>query len=104
VICDLLRDFKLAAVLQIRRDAGRAESVIADPRFDAGRFRAPADDAVSVLLEKGIGCKLSGLAAGSTEQIAVDVIANAGCFDIIVQALIETVMARDVMLFSAFFV
>ncbi len=26
----------------------------------AGRFRAPADDAVSALLEEGIGCKLLG--------------------------------------------
>ena len=31
--------------------------MIANPRFDAGRFRAPADDAVGVLLEEGIGCK-----------------------------------------------
>src|ERR1700731_1983289 len=53
VISDLLRDFEFSAVLQIGRDAGRAEGMIADPRFDAGRFRAPADDAVGVLLEKG---------------------------------------------------
>jgi hypothetical protein len=33
--------------------------MIANPRFDAGRFRSPADDAVSVLLEEGIGCKLA---------------------------------------------
>ena len=56
VVSDLLRDFELAAVLQIRRDAGRAEGMTANPRFDAGRFRAPADDAVGVLLEEGIGC------------------------------------------------
>jgi hypothetical protein len=30
--------------------------MIANPRFDAGRFRAAADDAVGVLLEEGIGC------------------------------------------------
>ena len=38
--------------------------MIADPRLDAGRFCAPADDAVSVLLEEGIGCNLAGLADG----------------------------------------
>jgi hypothetical protein len=38
--------------------------MIADARLDAGRFRAPADDAVGVLLKEGIGCKLTGLAAG----------------------------------------
>src|SRR5260370_24449289 len=67
MVGDLLCHFQLAAVFQIRRDAGRAESMIADPRFDACRFRAPADDAVGVLLEEGIGCKLSGLAAGGAE-------------------------------------
>ena len=56
MVSDLLRHFQLAAVLQIGRDAGRAEGMIANPRFDAGRFRAPADDAMGVLLEEGIGC------------------------------------------------
>jgi hypothetical protein len=60
-----------AAVLQIRRNAGRAEGVVAEAGFDAGRFRPPADDAVGVLLEEGIICKLAGLAAGGAEEIAV---------------------------------
>ena len=81
MVSDLLRHFQLAAVLQIRRNAGRAESMITNPRFDAGRFRAPADDAVGVLLEEGIGGKLAGLAAGAAEEIAVDVIGDGGRFD-----------------------
>ena len=104
MVSDLLCYFQLAAVFQIRRDAGRAESMIANPRFDAGRFRASADDAVSILLEKGIGCKLTGLAAGAAEEIAVDVIGDAGRFDIVVQTLVETVMAGNVVLLAAFFV
>jgi hypothetical protein len=87
MVGDLLRHFQLAAVLQIRRNAGRAEGVIANARFDTGRFRAPADDSVGVLLEEGIGCKLAGLAAGGAEKIAVDVIGDAGRFDIVVQTL-----------------
>ena len=63
MVSDLLRDFQFAAVLQIRRDAGRAEGMIANPRFDAGRFRAPANDAVGVLLEEGIAGQLASLAA-----------------------------------------
>ncbi len=55
VVGDLLRHFQLAAVLQIRRDAGRAKGMIANARFDAGRFRTPANDSVGVLLEEGIG-------------------------------------------------
>jgi hypothetical protein len=71
VVGDLLCDFEFSAVLQIRRNAGRPKGMIADPRFDAGRFRAPADDAMGVLLEKGIGCKLAGLSAGGAEEIPV---------------------------------
>src|ERR1700736_6132241 len=104
MVSDLLRHFQLAAVLQIRRNASRAESMITNPRFDAGRFRPPADDAVGVLLEEGIGGKLTGLAARTAKEIAVDVVGDAGRFDILVQTLIETVMTGDVVLFTAFFV
>jgi hypothetical protein len=76
--------------------------MIANPRFDAGRFRSPANDAVGVLLEEGIGCKLTGLAAGGAEEIAVDIIGDAGRFDIIVQTLIETMMTGNVVLLTAF--
>ena len=48
-----------------------------------------------VLLEEGIGCQLAGLAAGGAEEITVDVIANAGRFDIALQILIETVREGD---------
>src|ERR1700738_3200602 len=103
MVSDLLRDFEFAAVLQIRRNPGRAESMIANPCFDASRFRAPADDAVGVLLEEGIVCNLTGLAAGAAEEIAVDVLGDAGRFDIIVQTLIETMMTGNVVLLTAFF-
>jgi hypothetical protein len=76
--------------------------MITNPRFDTGRFRAPADDAVGVLLEKGIGGKLAGLAAGAAEEIAVDVIGDAGRFDVVVQILIEAMMAGKVVLLAAF--
>jgi hypothetical protein len=39
LVSDLLRDFEFTAVLQIRRDAGCAAGMIANPRFEAGRFR-----------------------------------------------------------------
>jgi hypothetical protein len=78
MVSDLLRYFQLAAVLQIGGDPSRAEGMIANPRFDAGRFRTPANDAVGVLLEEGIGGKLAGFAAGGAEEIAVDVVGDAG--------------------------
>ena len=98
MVSDLLRYFQLAAVLQIRRDPGRAESMIADACLHAGRFRTPADDAVGVLLEEGIGGKLPGLAAGAAEEIAVGVVGDAGRFEIVVQTLIETMMTGNVVL------
>jgi hypothetical protein len=104
MVCDLLRHFQLTAVLQVRRDAGRAEGIIANPRFYAGGFRPPPDDAVGVLLEEGIGCKLAGLAPGGAEEIAVDVIGDTGRFDVIVQTLIEAMMTGNVVLLAAFFV
>jgi hypothetical protein len=50
MVSDLLRYFQLPAVPQIGRDAGRPEGMIANACFNAGRFGAPADDAMSVLL------------------------------------------------------
>jgi hypothetical protein len=50
VIGDLLRDFERAAVLEVRGDAGGAERVVADLRFDAGSGCSPLNDAVGVLL------------------------------------------------------
>ena len=53
---------------------------------------------------QGIGGKLASLAPGGAEETAVDVISDAGPLDIIVQTLIETVMAGNVVLLAAFFV
>ena len=59
---------------------------------------------MGILLEEGVGGQLAGLAAGAAEEIAVDVLGDAGRFDIIVQTLIETMMAGNVVLLTAFFV
>src|SRR5260370_25006522 len=101
MVGDLLRDFQLTAVVQIRRDAGRAESMIANPRFDAGRLRAPADDAVGVLLKEGIGCKLPGLTAGTAGEKAPDVIGDAGRFAIISQTVIVRIITKITLLHRA---
>jgi hypothetical protein len=77
---------------------------LTDSRLDAGSFRAPADNAVGVLLEEGIGGELAGFAAGATKEIAVDIIGDAGRFHVIVQTLIEAMMTRNVVLLTAFFV
>jgi len=78
--------------------------MIADACLDAGRFRPPADDAVGVLLGEGIRGQLSALSAGAAKEIAVDVLGDAGRFDIVVQTLIEAMMTGNVVLLAAFFV
>src|SRR5258708_15163248 len=90
MVSDLLSHFQLAAVLQIRRDPGRAEGMIANPRFDAGRFRPPADDAVGALLEQGIGGELAGLAAGGAGEKAGDGLGDSRRLGLNVQTLIQT--------------
>jgi hypothetical protein len=47
MVGDLLRHFQFAAVFQIGGDTGRAEGMIANPRFEAGRF----DIVVQTLIE-----------------------------------------------------
>ena len=67
---NLLRQFQLAAVFQISGDTGRAKGMIADPRLDDARLRpsASADDAVSILLEEGIGAKADVTSIPGTES------------------------------------
>jgi hypothetical protein len=77
--------------------------MIANPRLDAGCFRPPADDAVGVLLEEGIDCQLASLAAAGAEEIAVDVISDAGGLDVVLEILIQIMMAGNVVLLTAFF-
>jgi hypothetical protein len=57
-------------------------------------FNLPPDDAVGILLEEGIGRKPAGLTAGGAEEMVVYVIVNSGRFDIVLQALIETILMR----------
>ncbi|MFY9986042.1 MAG: hypothetical protein WAK31_14855 [Chthoniobacterales bacterium] len=59
---------------------------------------------MGVLLEEGIGCQVTGLATGAAEERAVDVIGDAGRFDIVVQTSIEMMMTGNVVLLAAFFV
>jgi len=68
VIGHLLRDFELAAVAQIFRDAGRAERVATDLRLDAGVGRAPTDHAVHVGLAHRPARECTRLAFGRGKE------------------------------------
>jgi len=63
VVFHLLGFFERAAVLQIRRDAGRAEAMIAELGGDVGGSSAPADHRVGVRLGQGCAGEQPALAA-----------------------------------------
>ena len=54
---DSLSGFKGAVILQKICDTGRPESMIADARLYAGGFGPALDDAIGVLLAKGLSVK-----------------------------------------------
>jgi len=58
VIGDVLRGLKRALVFQIRRDAGGAEGMVADPGLDAG-----VESSAGVLLPHGVAREFAGLAS-----------------------------------------
>jgi len=93
----VLRHFQLAAILQVGGDAGGAESVIADARLDAGRFRAALDHAVGVLLVHRFFGQEARFAGRRAEQVTVRVTGDAGRLDVLVQEVIEIVVTGNVM-------
>jgi len=67
MIGDMLRHFQFAAVLQVGSDAGRAESMIANLRLDAGRLRAALNHAIGVLLVHRFFSQKAGFASPRAE-------------------------------------
>jgi hypothetical protein len=62
------------AVLEISRNAGRAERMIADARKDGGGFGAPLDHRIGVRLGEGSAGQLAGRAAVGLEQKTLRVV------------------------------
>ena len=78
-----LRVFKRAAIAEIGGNAGRAKSVVADRRDDAGRRGAPADHAPGV----GLSHRLLGqhgrvVPWAGAKQPALAILGDAGCVDV----------------------
>jgi hypothetical protein len=99
---NLLRQLQLAAVFQIRRNPRSPECVIADPRFDLGRFGPALDHAVSVLLPQEIFRQNTGASLEGPEERPVGVAGNAGRRDVLIQESLQVVMTGDGMFPTAF--
>ena len=68
MIRHLLRDFKLAAIAHIFRDARRTKSVTTDFCLDVGIFSAPRNHAIDIYLRQSILGQLTGFAEHATKQ------------------------------------
>jgi len=96
--------FKRAAVLQISRNAGRPERVIADLRGDACGSGAPLDHRIGVRLGQGSAGELAGRAAVGLEQERLRLVGKACAVDIRMQIGFEIVMARHGVFLAALLV
>src|SRR5271169_2715288 len=74
--------FQRAAVLEIGRDAGRPEAVVAEFGCDAGTGRPPADHRVGVRLWQHRARELAGAAADRAEQRPLGIVAQLGAVEI----------------------
>ena len=104
MVGEVLRHFELAAVLQVRGNAGRAEGMVADPGLEAGGPRAALDHAIGVLLPQGVLGERAGLAGRRPEQRAVRVASDPGRPDVVIEQLRQIVMAGNLVFLAAFFV
>ena len=96
--------FERAAVLQVGRDPGRPEGVIADLRLDAGRRGAPADHGVGVRLGQGGRGQRVRPAADRAEQRPLGIAGEPAAVDVVVQVGLEVVVAGHLVPLAALLV
>ena len=100
-----LRVFEGATVGEIGRDAGCPKTVIADRRVDAGCYRAPSDHAPGIGLRHGLFKQHGRVVPGcGAEEIAFAIFGNASGINVGTQFLGECMMARHLVVLTAFFV
>jgi hypothetical protein len=91
-----LRVFERATGLKIRGDAGGAEHVSAEPDFEPGIGYA-ADHPISIDTVHRLTGERAGSAAGSAEEAAFSIIANAGSSEVFVTKGFQLMMRRHLM-------
>ncbi len=96
--------FERTAVLEVGRDARRAERVVADLRGDAGGSGTPLNHLIGVCLGQGVAGELAGRAAVGLEQERLRVVRKARAGEILMQVGFEIVMAGHGMLLAALLV
>src|ERR1700732_5045437 len=100
---NLLGMLEGATVKHIRGDAGRTESMAAGRVGQAGSFRASLDHVQNITPRDRIFSQLVAFFE-APEQRALLVLTDAGGRDPVIQIVVETVVAGDLVPFAAFFV
>jgi transposase len=94
VVRHLRRLLQRPAIFQVRRDAGRAETVVAEFGGNAGRRRAPADHRVGIRLGQGCARQQCGAAADGAEQRPLGIFGQARTLDVGEEVGFKIVVAR----------
>ena len=104
VVGDVLGGFQGAVVVEVSRDTGGPEGVVADAGLDAGGLGPPLNHAVGVLLPQGLGGEQAGAAGGRPEKRPVEILGDAGGGEVGVEVQLQVVMTGDCMLLAALLV
>ena len=105
MVGDSLGRLQLAAILHEGGDAGRPEGVIADLCFDLRGLGSALDHPVSVLLpHRSFGEISASAARDRPKEGTFRLAADLGGGDVLIEKLLQTVMAGDGVLFAAFLV
>jgi hypothetical protein len=95
--CDLLRDFQLAAILQVRGNAGRPKCMVSYLSLNSCSFRATANHPVGVGLAQGEGGKAASLPCDCSEQQSLRIVPQSCNLYICLYVGVEVVMGGNFM-------
>src|SRR5208282_3313512 len=104
VSCHSLSVLKRAAVVEIGGDAGGAESVVANRRRNIRVTRAALEHAPGVRLRHRAISQNAGAPDGRAEQRPSAIIGKFGGLDVVLQVVLEMMVAGHAVFLTAFFV
>src|SRR5260370_11667940 len=101
---DLLRNLETAAILEVRGNPRRPESVVSDFGMDAGSFCPPADHPVGIGLTHRPACERIRFPDRRAELRSLGIHFEARALDVRFQICVEIVICRHVVALAALFV
>ena len=96
------RILERAAILEVGRNPGGPEAVVADPGADASRERAPLHHEIGIGLGQGSAAQPPSAATNGPEQRPLRVLVDPSLLQIGMQVGLERMVARHLVLLAAF--